>query len=58
MYRMSYCSILSVSIAVGDDSISKMLKFYIKILHVMGEALSGELPNTHADLVSSLINGG
>ena len=55
---MSYCSILSVSIAVGDDSISKMLKFYIKILHVMGEALSGELPNTHADLVSSLINGG
>ena len=51
MYKKSCCTIPRVGIGVGGTGFgvgssgggSKMLKFYIKIFYVMGEALSDEL---------------
>ena len=42
MYRKSYCTTLSCSIGVGVG-VSKMIKFFIEVFHVMGKGLSGPI---------------
>ena len=45
----SYCTTpgvgvgVDIGVGIGVGSISKMLKFYVKVFYVMGKALSGEL---------------
>ena len=49
IYRKSYCTTSGVG---GGISVSKMLKFYIKIFYVKGKALSSELSYMWSGLVS------
>ena len=52
MYRKSYCAYSAQVLGFGGSGVSKMLKLYMKVLHVMGKALSEELSCTWTGLIS------
>ena len=35
MYRMSYCISTGVGVSIGSGGVSKMLKFYVKVVHLL-----------------------
>ena len=55
MYRKSYCNTPDMGIDIGGGSVSKMLKFDVKVSYVTGKTLSGELSSTWTSLISFVI---
>ena len=55
MYRKSYCTIPGVNTGGGGVGVSIMLKFYVKVLYVMGKELSGVLFCTQTGLVLPIL---